>query len=370
MPRPALLTRSLLLGFLGASVLVLQAQSSPAPAAGVETGDISGARFRIEIPPNWNRGLVLYAHGYEPVWEKRFFQDTEPAALVRQVFLSRGFAYAESAYRARGWAVKEAIEDTETLRQHFVRKHGQPAETYIVGHSMGGHITMAIIERYPDAYQGAMPMCGPLGAAVDFFNTGLLDMLVTFEALFPGSIGSPYEPTEKTAPNVAAAIGRDPARAARYAARFSRPVEQLPAVLAFYHYIMGELKARAGGEPFDNRNRVYVGFGDDLSLNRLVKRYAADPKAREYIRQYATPTGRTQDPILALHTTFDPIVLGSDVTAYELPATLAGSADRFVVRFAEAVGHCQFTPEQTGNAFDALRAWAKDGKRPEPGEQR
>ena len=56
---------------------------------------------------------------------------------------------------------------------------------------MGGHITMAIIERYPEAYQGAMPMCGPLGAAIDFLNTGVFDMLLTFEALFPGTIGSP-----------------------------------------------------------------------------------------------------------------------------------------------------------------------------------
>lgn len=53
------------------------------------------------------------------------------------------------------------------MRRHFVTKHGTPNETYITGHSMGGHITMAIIERYPDAYQGALPMCGPLGPALE-----------------------------------------------------------------------------------------------------------------------------------------------------------------------------------------------------------
>ena len=95
-------------------------------------------------------------------------------------------------------------------------KHGVPAETYITGHSMGGHITMAIIERYSEAYQGAMPMCGPLGAAVDFLNAGVFDMLVTFEALFPGAIGSPYEPNAETVNKVKAAIAADPERAARY----------------------------------------------------------------------------------------------------------------------------------------------------------
>ena len=116
---------------------------------------------------------------------------------LRDVFLSRGFAFAASDYSTQGWAVKEAIEDTEALRRHFVSKRGAPAETYITGHWMGGHITMAIIERYPEAYQGAMPMCGPLGPALEFLNTGLFDMLVTFEALFPGTIGSPYEPTSR-----------------------------------------------------------------------------------------------------------------------------------------------------------------------------
>jgi hypothetical protein len=88
------------------------------------------------------------------------------------------------------------------------------------------------------------------------------------------------------------------------------------------------------------------------------------------VRQYATPTGRIADPILTIHTTSDSLVLGSDVTAYEVPAALAGTSERFVARFVEANGHCNFTPEQTGTAFDALVAWARDGKRPAAGEQK
>jgi pimeloyl-ACP methyl ester carboxylesterase len=120
------------------------------------------------------------------------------------------------AHRARN----EGIEDTEALRRYFVGKHGAPAETYVTGHSMGGHITMAIIERYPDVYQGAMPMCGPLGPAIEFLNTGVLDMLVTFETLFPGTIGSPYEPSRRRVASVPRlARGRGitrPAPARRY----------------------------------------------------------------------------------------------------------------------------------------------------------
>lgn len=288
----------------------------------------------------------------------------------REVFLSRGFAFAASDYSVQGWAIKEAIEDTEALRRHFVSKHGVPAETYITGHSMGGHITMAIIERYAEVYQGAMPMCGPLGAAIDFLNTGVFDMLVTFEALFPGTIGSPYEPSLQTGSKVKAAVAADPARATMYAQRYGRTVAQLPGALSLFHAITGELKQRAGGEPFDNRNRIYSGFGDDVALNRSVKRYAAAPSARDYVRQYATPTGRISDPILTIHTTSDALVLGNDVTAYEIPAALAGTSDRFVARFVEANGHCNFTPAQVGTAFDALLTWAREGKRPAAGEQK
>jgi pimeloyl-ACP methyl ester carboxylesterase len=357
-----------LLILCGATVASLNGQ--PAPTSTVETGSINGAAYRIEIPANWNKGLVMYAHGYTPVGTPAPNPDNPRAKAFREVFLSRGFAFAESAYSTQGWAVKEAIEDTEALRRHFAVKHGKPAEAYIIGHSMGGHITVATIERYPEEYQGALPMCGPLGAAIDFFNNGVFDMLVTFEGLFPGTIGSPYQPAADTAGKVKAAIAAQPERALRYAHRFARPVEDLPLVLPFFQAIMGELKQRAGGEPFDNRNRIYVGFGDDAALNRAVKRYAADPAAREYVRQYFSPTGRTSDPVLTIQTTSDPLVLGSDVTAYEVSTALAGTSDFFVARFVEATGHCNFTPVQAGVAFDALLAWAREGKRPAAGEQK
>ena len=359
-----LLVLSTLLGPLRA-----QTPAQPAPANTVDRGAINGAPYYIEIPAKWNRGLVLYTHGYTLAGDRPMPPEAPRLKAFREAFLSRGFAFAASDYSVQGWAVKEAIEDTEALRRYFVAKHGAPAETYITGHSMGGHITMAIIERYAEVYQGAMPLCGPLGAAIDFLSR-VFDMLVTFEALFPGTIGSPYEPSPETGSKVKAAIAADPERASIYAQNYGRRVAQVPGALSLFHAITGELKHRAGGEPFDNRNRIYVGFGDDVALNRSVKRYAATPSARDYVRQYATPTGRISDPILTIHTTSDALVLGSDVTAYEVPAAIAGTSDRFIARFVEANGHCNFTPEQAGTAFDALLAWAREGKRPAAGEQK
>ena len=347
----------------------LDAQAPP-PANRVEAGAINGALFYIEIPAQWNKGLVMYTHGYTIAGSRPPAQDSARMKAFRDVFLSRGFAFAASDYSVQGWAVKEAIEDTEALRRYFAAKYGAPSETYITGHSMGGHITMAILERQPEAYQGGLPLCGPLGGALDFLTAGPFDMLVTFEAIFPGTIGSPYEARPGTGDRIKAALAAHPERSARFAQHYDRTVSQLTGALTLFHTLVTELKGRAGGEPFDNRNRIYAGFGDDAALNRTVKRYAADPAARDYVRQYATPTGRISDPMLTIHTTSDALVPGTDVTAYDLPAALAGTSDRFVARFVEAEGHCNFTPGQVGNAFDALLAWARDGKRPEPGEQK
>ncbi len=358
------------LAWLAVDVGRAQAPAAAQAAGSVDTGTINGAVYRIEVPATWNRGLVMYAHGYQPVGTPPGNPDAPRVRAVRDVFLSRGFAFAESAYSSQGWAVKEGVEDTEALRRHFVATRGRPSQTFITGHSMGGHITVATIERYPDAYDGALPMCGPLGSTIDFFNNGLFDMLVTFEFLFPGTLGSPYDAEPDAGARVQAAIQAEPEKAARFATRFSRTPDMLPGALAFFQIIAAELKARAGGEPFDNAGRIYSGFGDDLALNRGVRRFAADPAARAYLRQYYSPTGRIADPVLALHTMADPLVLGIDVTAYELTAALASTSDLFVAKFVDARGHCAFTPAQTGAAFDALLEWRRTGARPPAGEIR
>ncbi len=86
----------------------------------IETGEINGAPFRIEVPVNWNKGLVMYCHGYETVGSKNNIADAKPNPM-RDEFIKRGFAVAQSAYSTQGWAVKEGVEDTEALRKYFVK---------------------------------------------------------------------------------------------------------------------------------------------------------------------------------------------------------------------------------------------------------
>lgn len=337
----------------------------------VENGTIEGAPFRIDFPANWNKTLILYCHGYVPAGIPPVTSDPR-LNLMRNAFVSRGFAFAQSAYRIQGWAVKEAIEDTEMLRSHFVVKYGKPNETYIMGHSMGAVVTLATIEKYPEIYQGALPLCGPLNDIASGFQERVFGMLVTFDYFFPETIGSLVKVprgTKLDQAKVRAAIEAAAEKAEAFAKRWSiATTRELPNVLAFFYEINREIQERAGGNPFDNRNTIYDGFADNGALNRGVKRYAADPKAREYLRLYYTPTGRISDPVLTVHTTYDNLIPGRYVSQYDTTARSEGNEDLFVAKYVVASGHCNFTIPQMVTAFDELINWVREGKRPEPGE--
>jgi pimeloyl-ACP methyl ester carboxylesterase len=351
--------------------VIAQENGAAKPEKKVETDTLNGAPFHIEVPGDWNKVLVLYCHGYQLAGTRPNLNDVR-LNLLRSAFVTRGFAFALSGYRSQGWAVKEAIEDTEALRRHFIEKYGQPRETFIMGHSMGAVITLATIEKYPESYHGAMPLCGPLDVILNGFQERIFDMLVTFDYLFPGTIGPLVKITgfaRLDRKKVQAALDAAPDKAATFAKRYSiATVNELPNVLAFFYEINRELQQRSGGNPFDNRDTIYDGFDDNAEINRGVKRYAADTKAREYLRQYYTPTGRISDPVLTLHTTYDPLIPGRYVSAYESIARIAGTQDMFVAKYVVARKHCDFTLPQTMGAFDELLNWVRERKQPEPGE--
>jgi pimeloyl-ACP methyl ester carboxylesterase len=369
--RRAMIAALMLLCFIVVNVGAQEGAGAKAENT-VETGTLNGAAFRIEVPANWNRGLVMYCHGYHRAGTVPNLDSlTGGAKPLRDALLARGFAVAQSAYSAQGWAVKEGVEDTEALRRYFAAKYGQPRETIVMGHSMGAVISLATIEKYPEIYDGALPLCGPLNVSLNGLQRRVFDMLVTFDYLFPGAVGPLTElpPGAKLdGAKVKAAIDAAPEKAASYARRYAVALTDLPGTLSFFYEINRELQQRAGGNPFDNRNTIYDGFDDDAALNRGVKRYAADAKAREYVRQHYAPTGRIADPVLTVHTTYDPLVLGRDVIEYDEIARVAGTQELFVANFVAARGHCNIGIPQTGAAFDALLAWVRERKRPAAGE--
>ena len=120
------------------------------------------------------------------------------------------------------------------------------------------------------------------------------------------------------------------------------------------------------------RNFVYNGTnpssaGEDFELNAKVRRYAASPQARAYLLHHYTPTGRLGRPMLALHTIYDPIVQLSQLELYQDEVQVAGAEQNLVQQVVDREGHCDFTQDEIGDAFDEMVRWAKGGPRPMPG---
>ena len=342
----------------------------PVPAT-TEIGTLEGAAYRIDIPKDWNRSVVVFYHGYAvtPVaWKK-----DERISPMFDGMLGRGYAVIQSAYSATGWAVEEGAADTERLRNAFVAKHGEPKQTLVAGMSMGGTLTAMAIESQPDVYAGALSLCGAiepsdrlmqrdfaLRAAFDFYFPHVLGPLVPVPAGFM--------PTDAVIEKVKAALRENPKAARGLLSWYGvGDANTLPDVIVFNTFEIREMQQRMRANPFGNADLIYTNSGDDFALNAGVARYRADAAAAERMGRYYTPTGKLTGPLLALHDTGDPLVPASTAFEYALAAQRAGHGDSFVQQFVNREGHCVFTPEEIDRAFGELLDWVNDAKRPPSG---
>lgn len=321
-----------------------------------ETGTAGGAPYRIDVPAPWNGGLVVFYHGYEVAGQRR--SDAYRGLPGTAQLLQRGYAVIQSAYSRQGWAVAEALAETAALRAQFERRFGRPTRVIAAGFSMGGHLALATVERDHGRYDGALSLCGVNLPAAELTDRAIGD-LAAASALFPGTIAD-LDGTNASAgvdpEALARAMAANPEAARQLAAWTGLAAEDLPGSLWLYHVLIRELRERAGGFPGSNARIRYTGFGSDAAFNRRVRRYRADPAALPYVRANAGLTGRLRDPVVLLDNDYDNLVSARTRTFY--PAAVRATGGRALLTILPPVGrgHCRFTPEQVGGAFDRLIA--------------
>ncbi len=346
------------------------AEREPVPAT-TEVGTLQGAAYRIDVPTEWNHGLVVFYHGYAvtPVT----FEKRERISPMFDGMLARGFAVIQSAYSATGWAVEEGAADTERLRLAFLAKHGEPKQTFVSGMSMGGTLTVMAIENHPELYAGALSLCGALEPSDRLMQRDFA-LLAAFDHYYPGIIGplvpvsADFMPTDAVIARIVSAFRANPDGARALLSFYGvGDGSTMADVVAFNVFEIKEMQQRVRGNPFGNADLVYTGSGDDFALNAGVRRYRADAAAAERMARYYTPSGKLTRPLLALHDTGDPLVPASTAFEYALAAQRAGHGDNFVQQFVNKRGHCVFTPDEIDRAFGELLDWVRDGKRPAPG---
>lgn len=338
-----------------------------------ELGTIGGAAYRIDMPAEWNRGLVVFYHGYEvdPIrWKKG-----DRISPMFDGMLRRGYAVIQSGYSATGWAVEEGAADTEQLRAYFVGKHGRPRETFVSGLSMGGALTVMALEAHPELYDGAFSMCGAIEPTNRLMQRDFA-VRAAFDYYFPNVLGAldpvpaDFVPNEAVSGKVEAALAANPAGAHAVLGVYGAgdPTTLGDVLVLFNTYEIMEMQRRAGGNPFGNADYIYLGSGDDFALNDGVRRYRADTKAALAMSRFYTPTGKLAKPLLALHDVGDPLVPASIAFEYALATQRAGYGDNFVQQYVDRKGHCVFTPEEIDRAFGQLLDWVHGGKRPVSGK--
>jgi pimeloyl-ACP methyl ester carboxylesterase len=341
-------------------------------AGTTEVGRLQGVSYRIDVPNGWKHaGLLVYYHGYSAEVGKYSVAD-KLGPLQAEAF-RHGFAVVQSQFSVTGWALEHAVVDTETLRKYFTEKFGEPSESIVSGHSMGGALTLKTIEQSPKIYSAALAMCGPLVPTYDFMQMRVAQ-LAAFEYYFPGilpkvsAVPESYRQTPELIAQLRAAVEANPkAQAAMTALSQVRGADDLARKAAYAAYIVKDFQSKAGGQPFDNRNLVYAGTEDDAALNRGVERYAGDPAAAQYLMQFFTPSGNLLRPLLEVHTIYDRLIPAFTDEWYSNQVVRQGHENNFVLQYVEESGHCAFTAQQQATAFDELLDWLHEGKRPASG---
>jgi hypothetical protein len=372
------------LGAILQVLLLVLANGSSARAAdegATREGIHEGADYVISVPPRWNGGLVMFAHGYEGEGPGNGSVRGSPLDFYLR---EHGYAWAASGYRSKGYRPDWFLLDTLALRDRFSKEFGQPRWTIIHGQSMGGHVAIASLELHPEIYQGGFVECG----VVD--GIGLVDWLYAYTAAAEYISNLPLLETPRPA--------FDALVNGKWLALMGNPGEYTERGQLFdsvvKHLAGGELPLRLEGmkqryvqnliprdvrpdraQEFarhaDTRHiqfRLDPGNGlDAAKLNSEVARIApaAGARAREANPVFAEFTGNIRVPLMTLHETADfrvPFRLEQD---YRRRTIAAGTSHLLVQRAVRWPGHCAIDGAVRDRAFEDLVAWIERGIVPE-----
>ena len=263
---------------------------------------------------------------------------------------------------------------------------GKPSHVYIMGHSMGGHVTAVAIEKWPQAFDGALPLCGVTGDSelFDYFQDSYLlaETLVGKTPVVP----TPTNYTAEVWPQTKALLGPNfPVTLNVNGEKLKEAIENLT---GGERPIFDEAFNRAGGGDFlfargsattgagrTNANTVYQlddfrGLtAEERALNDSIVRIQPNLAARYPaggLNKQPSPrvNGTLEMPVLSLHTLGDPFVPFSMQQIHARRAAAKGTSELLVTRAIRDVGHCGFSLDEQSRAFDDLVRWVEHGVKP------
>ena len=170
-----------------------------------------GAPYSMMVPANFGGTVALYSHGYRynidiPVGIPliggyKVTNTPEPVpggnAEVAQYLFSQGVAVVGSGFARQGWNADSAIKTNIELIGLFKAQFPKTTKVVAWGSSLGGFITQALAEKYPNLISAAAPMC----------MAGNLDAELEMAGDFVWGLKTLFDPTIKGGNYSAGAVG-------------------------------------------------------------------------------------------------------------------------------------------------------------------
>ena len=404
MMRLVLLLSALLLAPSSAMAGLSEAEPRPIPCpASVGKGvrcvsgqDANGAWYIATIPPNWNRRLIVHAHGGPRTGAPEASDPLEDLDRF-SVMVRHGYAWIGSTYRRGGYGVRMAAEDTDNSRAIFWSLYGRPERTLLHGQSWGGNVAAKAAELYiGDAvagwnYDGVLITNGIVsgGTRAYGFRADLRAVYQYYcanhpapdEPAYPLWQGLPLDSRMTRAElrrRIETCTGvnlaperRTPEQAARLRdilAVTGVAEAQLVSHMTWATFLFQDLvQLRLDGKnPFDNSATDYSGSADDAALNAGVARFKADPEGVALLAHDADLTGRIERPVLTLHALHDPTVSFGVEALYAGTVAAAGRSGLLVQAATDEAEHSKLSDAGYMTALDALEGWIDRGVAPDP----
>ncbi|WP_106815399.1 alpha/beta hydrolase family protein [Microbacterium timonense] len=388
-------------GIVASVALILTGGSAGAapPATTESRGPLPrGGQYVLYAPEDWNGTLLTWSPGFGGGGG---VASAGPSADVVSWLTEEGYAVAGAA-AGSGWAVEDLLAAQPEVVRIAADALGEPDHVIAWGSSMGGQVSVALLEQRADLFDAALPLCGSVAGAIPMLN-GALDGTYALKTLIAPAdtrlelVDVTDEPARQAAfREVLDAAQQTPEGRARIALAATlaqmptwsqtdteRPRDAEAQQEQLYRIFMWgvvsprqPLEQRAGGNFSWNTGVDYahalrqsggsrlvrelyrdagLSLDDDLAALNAGARISADPGAVAYMQDFATPTGAIRGPVLSIHETGDAAPVIAQAGTYAERVRHNADAGLLAQAFVDRPGHCQYADAEIAALVTALQ---------------
>lgn len=367
----------------------------------------SGGQYVLHEPEQWNGTLLTWSPGYGGGGGTA---SAGPSSEVVAWLTGQGYALAGAA-AGTGWAVEDLLVAQPEVVDAATAALGEPEHVVAWGASMGGQVSVALLEQHPRIFDAALPLCGSIAGALPMLNGSLDGTYALKSLLAPGDarlelVDVTDEPARQAAfkevLDAAQQTTEGRARIALAASLAQMPTwsqtgteqpgrhdidaqqEQLYRIFMWGAVSPRQpLEQRAGGNFSWNTGVDYadalresgnlqlvrqlyrdagLSLDGDLTALNTGERIAADEQAVAYMQQNATPTGDIRGPVLSLHETGDAAPVVAQAGTYADRVRAHGQAALVEQAFVDRPGHCAYADAEVAALVTALQDRLESGR--------